>query len=120
MDETRVYLTGVSMGGMGCWEVAAARADLFTAIAPIAAYHKDDMTEFLADKLRLMPIHCVTSTADETCPTEKEEVLHRRLRDNGSQSLDVSRLDNFDHSKMQETRSARVVSNDIFFERHSF
>lgn len=35
VDRSRVYLTGLSMGGFGTFGVAAARPDLFAAIAPI-------------------------------------------------------------------------------------
>ena len=34
-DKTRVYLTGLSMGGYGTWYTAMARPDLFAAIAPV-------------------------------------------------------------------------------------
>ena len=35
IDEDRVYLTGLSMGGFGTWYTAMARPDLFAAIAPV-------------------------------------------------------------------------------------
>lgn len=38
IDEERVYLTGLSMGGGGTWELAARRPDLFAAIVPICGY----------------------------------------------------------------------------------
>ncbi|MBO5222262.1 MAG: prolyl oligopeptidase family serine peptidase [Clostridia bacterium] len=35
IDEDRVYLTGLSMGGFGTWFTAMAKPDLFAAIAPV-------------------------------------------------------------------------------------
>lgn len=35
IDEDRVYLTGLSMGGYGTWALAGARPDLFAAAAPV-------------------------------------------------------------------------------------
>lgn len=35
IDEDRVYMTGLSMGGYGTWFTAMARPDLFAAIAPV-------------------------------------------------------------------------------------
>jgi len=34
-DPDRIYLTGLSMGGFGAWEMAAARPDVFAAAVPI-------------------------------------------------------------------------------------
>jgi poly(3-hydroxybutyrate) depolymerase len=34
-DRDRVYLTGLSMGGFGTWELAARRPDVFAAIVPV-------------------------------------------------------------------------------------
>ncbi len=35
IDESRIYLTGLSMGGFGTWDLAILRPDRFAAIAPI-------------------------------------------------------------------------------------
>ena len=35
VDESRVYLTGLSMGGFGTWALAIAHSERFAAIAPI-------------------------------------------------------------------------------------
>jgi predicted peptidase len=35
VDTSRIYLTGLSMGGFGTWFTAMARPDLFAAIAPV-------------------------------------------------------------------------------------
>lgn len=37
VDADRIYLTGLSMGGMGSWQWASARPDRFAAVAPVAA-----------------------------------------------------------------------------------
>lgn len=41
VDEDRLYLTGLSMGGMGTWDAGAARPDLFAALVPICGRCKD-------------------------------------------------------------------------------
>src|SRR3712207_5021647 len=38
IDEDRVYLTGVSMGGAGTWRLATARPERFAAIAPVCGW----------------------------------------------------------------------------------
>lgn len=38
IDDKRIYLTGLSMGGWGVWEVAQAHPEAFAALVPIAGY----------------------------------------------------------------------------------
>ncbi|HTO94351.1 MAG TPA: PHB depolymerase family esterase, partial [Bacteroidota bacterium] len=38
VDRSRIYLTGLSMGGNGTWRMAMAYPDLFAAIAPICGW----------------------------------------------------------------------------------
>eukprot|EP00913_Durusdinium_trenchii_P013289 g12473.t1 len=55
VDSSKVYLTGVSMGGMGCWELTMQKPKLFAAIAPVAAYHKAYLRSQIAEALRNTP-----------------------------------------------------------------
>ncbi|MFL9845145.1 carboxylesterase family protein [Flavobacterium rhizosphaerae] len=38
IDESRIYLTGLSMGGWGAWNLAFAHPDMFAALVPIAGF----------------------------------------------------------------------------------
>ena len=38
VDQDRVYLTGLSQGGNGTWEIGAAEAGVFAALAPVCGY----------------------------------------------------------------------------------
>jgi len=38
IDASRVYLTGLSQGGAGTWDIAASNPDIFAAIAPVCGY----------------------------------------------------------------------------------
>jgi len=42
VDEDRIWLTGLSMGGFGTWSLAAARPDRFAAIVPICGGGRPD------------------------------------------------------------------------------
>lgn len=77
VDVRRVYLCGVSMGGMGTWEVATQAPELFAAIAPIAAHHKKELESTIEAKLRgsSMPVFVTHSEVDETCPMSLEQPL---------------------------------------------
>lgn len=64
IDKRRVYLTGLSLGGMGAWKWAAMRPDRFAAIAPIAA--RADLAS--ACKLKDMPIWVFHGDSDSVVP----------------------------------------------------
>jgi len=80
VDSSRVYLTGVSMGGMGCWELGMQDPGLFAAVAPIAAYHKSHLRSEIAEALKSTPIFAVHSHKDATCPLSKEKFLYEELQ----------------------------------------
>ena len=56
VDPDRVYLAGLSSGGIGCWELAMRHPELFAAIVPMSAGH-DDLSR--AEKLANIPIWAV-------------------------------------------------------------
>lgn len=64
VDKDRVYLTGLSMGGFGTWELAQEYPGLFAAIAPICG---GGDTENIW-KLRHMPVWCFHGAKDKAVP----------------------------------------------------
>eukprot|EP00438_Fugacium_kawagutii_P026728 Skav228694 [mRNA] locus=scaffold2247:482125:485083:- [translate_table: standard] len=87
---------------MGCWELAAAgnqgsQSGLFTAVVPVAAYHKEPLRWQIAEALKKTPIFAVHSrkdcsettmkflgVLDTTCPLAKEKHLYEELQGQGS------------------------------------
>ena len=67
VDKSRVYLTGLSMGGFGAWELAIRRPELFAAVAPICG----GADETLAAKLKDIPIWTAHGDADTVVPVER-------------------------------------------------
>ncbi|MCG8448476.1 MAG: prolyl oligopeptidase family serine peptidase [Pirellulales bacterium] len=49
VDTSRIYLTGLSMGGYGTWKLAAHRPEVFAAIAPICGYAPASQAKVLRD-----------------------------------------------------------------------
>lgn len=59
-DPKRVYLTGLSMGGMGTWSIAMAHPERWAAIVPICG--RGDVKT--ADKIKDLPCWCFHGDAD--------------------------------------------------------
>jgi predicted peptidase len=64
IDETRLYLTGLSMGGFGTWRLGAKHPKLFAALAPICG--GGDPSEAAA--LKDLPIWAFHGDQDKAVP----------------------------------------------------
>ena len=85
VDPAAVYLTGVSMGGVGTWALAAAYPSLFAAIVPIcggALFHISRNFETMtAEERRALP---VVQAADMTTLIAMPCYIFHGARDNGA------------------------------------
>lgn len=80
VDADRIYLTGVSSGGQGTWDIAAAYPDRFAAIVPIAATcSMDQETVVDAFVRRRLPIWSFYNDGDEAELVEGNRTLRERL-----------------------------------------
>jgi hypothetical protein len=69
IDEDRVVLTGLSMGGQGTWQLAAARPDRFAAIAPVCGRGNPEA----AHRLRRVPAWVFHGAQDDVVPIGESE-----------------------------------------------
>ncbi len=67
VDPARIYLTGLSMGGYGSWELAERMPERFAAVAPVCG--GGDETK--ADRLAALPIWAWHGDADTAVPVER-------------------------------------------------
>jgi len=78
-DKKRVYLTGLSMGGYGTWNFAAAYPERWAAIAPICGGGNPKT----AGKFKDVPCWCFHGDADKTVSVEKSREMIKALKDVG-------------------------------------
>ncbi len=71
IDENRIYLTGVSLGGGGAWYLAATNPDRFAAMVPLCGYGGVS----LAKKLTNLPIWAFHGAEDAITPLEPHQKL---------------------------------------------
>ena len=79
VDDKRIYLTGLSMGGYGTWSLAVAHPDRWAAIAPICG--GGDPSK--ADNIKHIPCWCFHGDADKAVPVEKSREMIKALKDAG-------------------------------------
>jgi predicted peptidase len=72
IDDRRIYITGLSMGGYGTWNALANRAELFAAAAPICGGGEVPTVS----KFKNIPIWAFHGDRDTTVPpTESREMI---------------------------------------------
>lgn len=78
-DPTRVYLTGLSMGGYGAWHLALKYPHRFAALAPICGGGIPP----LGHKLKDMPIWAFHGSEDEVVPLSKSQEMVQAINEAG-------------------------------------
>jgi len=79
IDTSRVYVTGLSMGGMGTWDILAREPQLFAAAVPMSG-GADLKT---ASKIKDIPIWAFHGGADSVVPVSEMRNTIQALRDAG-------------------------------------
>jgi poly(3-hydroxybutyrate) depolymerase len=78
IDPDRVFLTGMSNGGIGAWLIGMHHAPLFAGIAPMASGLDDVLFPFL-ENLRSTPAYIIHGSQDEVMPVELSRKLDKEL-----------------------------------------
>lgn len=90
VDELRIYLSGISMGGYGTWAWGAHDPQHFAAIAPIvggigregAKAVPPDFDQWAAS-LAAIPVHAFVGALDQTVPPERSERMIAAIKQAG-------------------------------------
>lgn len=77
VDDSRIYLTGLSMGGFGTWALAMKHPEEFAAIIPICG--GGDTAD--AWQLRHIPIWCFHGALDKNVPVAQDSQMIRAAKE---------------------------------------
>lgn len=94
IDKSRVYLTGVSMGGGGTFDVAKRYPHTFAALAPLCAWASDT---YQICRLKDTPVWTFHGTDDHVVPVSETDLKVKVLKDCGGQ-VRYTRLKGEGHS----------------------
>lgn len=84
IDENRMYLTGLSMGGGGTLWIGLTRPDLWAAIAPVCPAPPQETADLAQNALNI-PVHFFQGGADPVVRPEGTRAWVQRLKDLGVQ-----------------------------------
>jgi pimeloyl-ACP methyl ester carboxylesterase len=83
VDDDRIYLTGISMGGGGALWLALTRPDVWAAVAPLCPLVMPGTEEYAANALGL-PVRIFQGDQDPVTPVAGSRAWQRRLLDLGT------------------------------------
>jgi predicted peptidase len=75
VDSSRVYITGLSMGGFGTWDFIARKPNLFAAAIPMAGYSDPNQLE----QIKEIPIWIFHGNKDKWNPVEGSRNMYKIL-----------------------------------------
>ncbi|HEV2173761.1 MAG TPA: hypothetical protein VGR71_09350 [Nitrospira sp.] len=78
VDPDRIFLTGMSNGGIGTWLIGMHHAPLFAGLAPMASGLDEVLMPFLAN-LRNTPVYIIHGAKDQVMPVELSRSISREL-----------------------------------------
>ncbi len=80
VDPQRVYLMGISQGGMGAWRIAAAHPERFAAIVPMAAPGDAEQAEIVRSSMKGVAVWAIHGENDQFVGTDQGEVMVQAAR----------------------------------------
>ncbi len=78
IDPNRIYLTGMSNGGIGAWIIGMHHAPLFAAVVPMAGGIDDVLFPFLAN-FRQTPVYVIHGSRDSIMPVRLSRTITNEL-----------------------------------------
>jgi predicted peptidase len=112
VDPARIYLTGLSMGGYGTWDLAARMPDRFAAILPVCGGGDDRV----ADRIAALPIWCFHGDADTAVPVDRSRTMIAAVKAAGGRPI-YSELPGVGHDSWTPAYRDGFVLDWLFSQR---
>lgn len=93
VDENRIYIMGISMGGFGAWDALVRHESTFAAGVPLCG--GGDPTK--SDILKEIPIWCVHGTADTAVPFAGTEEMYNTIVAAGGERITFEQMRDMGH-----------------------
>lgn len=130
-DPERVYLTGVSLGGLGTWQLAYENPEMFAAAVPVCGFvardgerarfvpdDVDDPHAEVAGRLAWLPMWIFHGGADPVVPVEASRHMFEALRAVGA-PVEYSELEGVQHNSWDAAYATEKLPRWLFEQRRT-
>ena len=121
IDPTRVYLTGNSMGGYGCWAWGGHSPERFAAIAPVVGGigpggPKDISPDIIksASNLAQVPVYAFAGGKDRVVPADRSEKMIAEIRKAGGKHAKIKIYPEGGHNVRQQVFKSKEFYDWMF------
>jgi predicted peptidase len=105
-DPNRLYLTGLSLGGNGTWNLAYKYPERFAALMPISGWGSPSL---MAPKLNTLPIWVFHGEKDRTVPVKSARDMVAAIQAAGNPNIKYTEYPGADHNVWDVTYENRAV-----------
>lgn len=112
VDKNRIYITGISMGGFGTWDILVRYPDIFAAGIPLCG--AGDPSK--AGLIKHIPIWAFHGALDQAVPVEGSRIMVEALRNSGAKII-YTEYENLGHGIWTETYQNRILIDWLFAQK---
>ena len=94
VDEDRVYVTGLSMGGFGTWDLLSRHGARFAAGMPVCGAGDTAYAKLL----KRIPIRTFHGSDDTAVPVKGTRMMYASIRNEGGDNIDYTEFDGCGHN----------------------
>ncbi len=113
VDESRLYLYGMSMGGFATWDLLTRNPDMFAAAIPVAGAG-DPNAVSLFDDVAIWIFH---GTADEAVPYESSQKMYEALKAAGRDDIKYTSFEGAGHGIWSMTADTEGLYDWLFSQK---
>lgn len=103
VDIDRIYITGLSMGGYGTYEMLTRYPDLFAAAVPICGGIGSMYTRMNLLQLKDIPLWIFHGKIDDVVPVKESENIYKTLKSIGAENLFITIYPDLKHDSWSRT-----------------
>ncbi|MFY0685926.1 MAG: prolyl oligopeptidase family serine peptidase [Cyclobacteriaceae bacterium] len=108
-DKSRVYITGLSYGGVGTWYLTSTYSDIFAAAVPVVGWGHPELMQSIVDAA--IPVWCFAGGRDQAVPVQYFYPGINKLEELGHKDFRFTTEEDMNHDVWRRTYAGEDIYN---------